>query len=126
MKDLSELLPRDKHDFERVSNLKNINKKDLIKLIPELLEWLQDINWPIAVEITKLLLSVPQETIPYVRVLEGGDDIWKEWCLRYFVMELPEDLRQILQDELVRIAYKPSKGEQLEEVHITAREILNN
>ncbi|MEK4053061.1 DUF5071 domain-containing protein [Paenibacillus sp. FSL F4-0087] len=127
MKDLSELLPRDKHDFERVSNLKNINKKDLIKLIPELLEWLQDINWPIAVEITKLLLSVPQETIPYVRkVLEGGDDIWKEWCLRYFVMELPADLRQILQDELVRIAYKPSKGEQLEEVHITAREILNN
>ncbi|WP_408894396.1 DUF5071 domain-containing protein [Paenibacillus taichungensis] len=127
MKDLSELLPRDKHDFERVSNLKNINKKDLIKLIPELLEWLQDINWPIAVEITKLLLSVPQETIPYVRkVLEGGDDIWKEWCLRYFVMELTEDLRQILQDELVRIAYKPSKGEQLEEVHITAREILNN
>ena len=41
---------------------------------------------------------VPQETIPYVRkVLEGEDDIWKEWCLRYFVMELPVDQRQILQ-----------------------------
>ncbi|MBE9916465.1 DUF5071 domain-containing protein [Paenibacillus donghaensis] len=126
MKDLSELLPRDKHDFERVNDLKSINKKDLIKLIPELLEWLQDINWPIASEIAKLLLTVPQETIPYVRkVLEGGDDIWKEWCLRYFVMELPTNLRQILQDELERIAYRPRKGEQLEDVHITAQEILN-
>lgn len=32
------LLPRDNHDFERVNELKNISKQDLIKLIPELLE----------------------------------------------------------------------------------------
>ncbi|MGF9697873.1 DUF5071 domain-containing protein [Paenibacillus sp. MABNR03] len=73
MSDLHTLLPRDKHDFERVNDLKNIDQLDLIKLIPELLEWLQDINWPIAIEISKLLLTVPQETIPYIRnVIAGG------------------------------------------------------
>ncbi|KOP65562.1 tartrate dehydratase subunit alpha [Bacillus sp. FJAT-18019] len=125
MSDLFNLLPRDKHDFERVNDLKNIDKQDLIKHIPELLEWLQDINWPIAVEICKLLLTVPEETIPFVIiVLAGEDDIWKEWCLRCFVKELPTELIENLKEELERIAYRPTKGEELEEVHVTAREIL--
>ncbi|GIO84022.1 hypothetical protein J25TS5_09540 [Paenibacillus faecis] len=44
MSDLYKLLPRDKHDFERVDVLKYMDKDDLIKLIPKLIEWLQDIN----------------------------------------------------------------------------------
>ncbi len=125
MSDLFNLLPRDKHDFDRVNDLKKINKEDLIKLIPELLEWLQDINWPIAREISKLLLTVPKETIPFIiNVLAGKDDIWKEWCLRYFVKDLPTELIENLKEELERIAYIPTKGEELEEVHVTAQEIL--
>ncbi|MFS0870370.1 DUF5071 domain-containing protein [Paenibacillus xylanilyticus] len=125
MSDLHTLLPRDRHDFERVNDLKNIDQLDLIKLIPELLEWLQDINCPIAIEISKLLLTVPQETIPYIRnVIAGEDDIWKEWCLRYFVMELPTELLQSLQEDIERIAYRPTKGEELEEVQTTAQELL--
>ncbi|GIP17525.1 hypothetical protein J40TS1_31670 [Paenibacillus montaniterrae] len=126
MSNLINLLPRDKHDFERVNELKKLDKNDLKELIPELLEWLQDINWPIAIEISRLLLTIPQETIPFViNVLNGRDDIWKEWCLRYFVMELPKEIRKILQGHIERIAYNPTKGEELEEVHLTAQEILN-
>lgn len=125
MSDLYKLLPRDKHDFERVDVLKYIDKDDLIKLIPKLIEWLQDINWPIAMDVSKLLLTVPVETIPYIRnVLAGDDDIWKEWCLRYIVKDLPTELRENLKEDLERIAYRPTKGEELEEVHITAQEIL--
>ncbi|NGZ77705.1 DUF5071 domain-containing protein [Saccharibacillus alkalitolerans] len=125
MSDLFNLLPRDKNDFERVNDLKDLDKQDLIKLIPELLEWLQDINWPIAREISKLLLTVPEETIPFVIiVLAGEDDVWKEWCLRYFVKKLPAQLIKNLKEELERIAYRPTKGEELEEVHVTAQEIL--
>ncbi|WP_270168596.1 DUF5071 domain-containing protein [Paenibacillus sp. SYP-B4298] len=128
MSDLLNLLPRDKHDFERVNELKKLDNNDLIKLIPELVKWLQDINWPIAYEISRLLLTIPQETIPSViNVLTGHDDIWKEWCLRYFVMDLPRELRdQNLQEQIERIAYRPTKGEELEEVHITAQEILKS
>jgi hypothetical protein len=125
MGDLIDLLPRDKHDFERVNDLKKLEKHELKELIPELLMWLQDINWPIAVEISRLLLTIPQETIPFViHVLDGSDDIWKDWCLRYFVMELPEEMKKGLKGHIERIAYNPTKGEELEELHLTAQEIL--
>lgn len=125
MSDLYKLLPRDKHDFERVDVLKYMDKDDLIKLIPKLIEWLQEINWPIAMDVSKLLLTVPVETIPFIRnVLAGGDNIWKEWCLRYIVKDLPTELRENLKEDLERIAYRPTKGEELEEVHITAQEIF--
>lgn len=125
MSDSKDLLPKDKHDFESVNNLKKLDKDELKKLVPELLEWLQDINWPIANEVSKLLLTIPHETLPFVNnVLAGQDDLWKEWCLRYFVIDLPEDLKESLREQLERIAHKPTKGEELEEVHITAQEIL--
>lgn len=40
-----EYLPRNKHDFERVNQLKKLNRKELLPLLPGLLEWIQDMNW---------------------------------------------------------------------------------
>ncbi|WP_028595352.1 DUF5071 domain-containing protein [Paenibacillus assamensis] len=125
---MKDLLPRDKHDFERVNHLKHAERKELIELLPELLTWLQDMNWPISIEISEILVKiVPRETIPLVKhILNGDDDIWKEYCLRYFVMNLPSELLAIdnLQEDLMRIATKPTKGEELEEVYLTAQEII--
>ncbi|MGF9697874.1 hypothetical protein [Paenibacillus sp. MABNR03] len=39
-------------------------------------------------------------------------------------MELPTELIQSLQEDIERIAYRPTKGEELEEVNITAQELL--
>lgn len=125
MKSSNELLPRDKHDFERVNALKTLDKKELETIIPDLLEWLQDINWPISKDISKLLLTVPEETTPYVfEVLRGHDDLWKEWCLRFFVFKLPLELMRRFEKETRRIAFEPTKGEILEEVHLTALEVF--
>ncbi|WP_237690761.1 DUF5071 domain-containing protein [Paenibacillus caui] len=97
----------------------------MVTLIPQLLEWLQDINWPIAEEIAKLLLEVPKETIPHIKdVLKTNDNIWKEWCLRYLVSKFPQHLIIEFEPELIRIAYNPTKGEELEEVNETAKMIL--
>ncbi|MBY9081798.1 DUF5071 domain-containing protein [Paenibacillus sp. HN-1] len=125
MEDLTKYLPRDKHDFESVAVLKNVDKSITITLIPQLLEWLQDMNWPIAQEVAKLLLQYPEETVPHVKaVLQMDDDIWKEWCLRYFVQELPVELFACFKSDLIRISSNPTPGEVLEEVHETAKEIL--
>ncbi|MNV89047.1 hypothetical protein D3C71_1833080 [compost metagenome] len=51
MEDLTDYLPRHKHDFERVDVLKNSDKSIIIALIPQLLIWLQDTNWPISRDI---------------------------------------------------------------------------
>lgn len=125
MENLNLYLPKDKYDFDSVTVLNNLGNSKVILLIPSLLEWLQDINWPISTEIAKLLLKYREETIPHVKeVLNAKDDRWKEWCLRYFVMELPDDFIIEFKDELIRIAYDPTKGEELEEVNETAQMIL--
>lgn len=118
-------LPRDKHDFERVKQLHNLESSIVIDLIPNLVEWLQDINWPISTEIATFLLRYPEETIPHIKdVLKSNDDIWKEWSLRYFVNELPKHLIKEFHPELIRIANTPTKGELLEEVNETALMLL--
>jgi len=122
---MKELLPKDKHDFESVNELMVLDKSKLIALIPELLEWLQDINWPIAREVAKLLLTVPHEAVPYVEeVLAGKDELWKIWCLDYLVINLPFDAQERLIEPLERMAYQPTNGEQEEEIHISAKKIL--
>jgi len=129
MKGAKKLLPRNKHDFEsvhmlKVLELKTLDKKELEVIIPELLKWLQDINWPISGEITKLLLTVPEESLPYVlEVLNGQDDVWKAWCLRYFVLELSIEFMKGLEGVIRRMVFEPTEGELIEEVHLTALEI---
>lgn len=45
----NEYLPRNKYDFERVNQLKKMDRTELLPLLPGLMEWIQDMNWPIAV-----------------------------------------------------------------------------
>lgn len=44
-------LRRDKHDFERINELKRREKEELLPLLPFLIEWVQDMNWLIAHDI---------------------------------------------------------------------------
>lgn len=126
MEDISLYLPRDKHDFERVAQLHQLDKASLVPMIPRLVEWLQDINWPIAMEVASLLLKHPEETIPHIKnVLKTKDDLWKEWCLQFFVKELPFPFIEQFSENLVRMAYAPTEGELLEEVNETAINILS-
>jgi Domain of unknown function (DUF5071) len=115
LNEISNLFPRGKFDFERVDELKQLNNSDLIPVLPNLLEWIQDMNWPIAKEIAKLLLNFPSEIVPYIKnVLQSDDDIWKYWCLSELVMKLPIDSKILFKDELEKLANSPTPGEKLE------------
>ncbi|MED4531811.1 DUF5071 domain-containing protein [Metabacillus fastidiosus] len=79
-------LPRHKHDFERVNELKRREREEILPLLPFLIEWMQDMNWPIAHDIAELLLTFPNEIVPLIKdVLAGNDDIWKYWCLKVLI-----------------------------------------
>ncbi|MGE7110009.1 DUF5071 domain-containing protein [Lysinibacillus sp. NPDC047702] len=125
MERLEDLLPKNKHDSNRVTQLKYLERKKLIPLIPELLTWIQDINWPIAPDVAELLLIYPNEIVPHIKnVLSTNDDIWKYWCLEYLVKRMPLENRLRLKDDLVRMAKHPTVGEKLEEVDELAIEII--
>ncbi len=121
-----EYLPRDKFDFERLNQVKKLDRSELIPLLPYLLEWVQDMNWPIAKETSDILVTFPEELIPLLKdVLNGDDDIWKYWCLECVVKRFPENVKSKLRSELIRIKEKPTTGERLEELDTTAEEILD-
>jgi hypothetical protein len=125
MNNYDEKLPRDKFDFGRVNKIKKSEKKDIIPLLPGLLEWIQDMNWPIAPEIAEILMTFPKEIVPHIRnVLSTDDDIWKFWCLEYLVKKFSTEDKELLKTELIRLSTTPTEGEMLEEVDLKAREIL--
>lgn len=125
MNQYAEYLPRNKHDFERVELLKNLHREEILPCLPRLMEWIQDMNWPIAHEVSDLLLKYPSEIVPLIKeVLTTNDDVWKYWCLEILVNRLPEGFRKQFESELMKIVERPSEGEKLEELDVTAMEIL--
>lgn len=126
MNSFEEFLPRDKFDFERVNKLKELDKEELIPLLPGLLEWIQDMNWPIALEVADVLITFPEELTPLIKnVLSTHDDIWKYWCLTYLVKRMQLENRKQLFNELTKLVESPSPGEKLEELDELAAEIIN-
>ncbi|KAB2330728.1 DUF5071 domain-containing protein [Bacillus mesophilum] len=123
---LDDYLPRHKHDFERVTKLNNLDRGELLPLLPSLMEWMQDINWPIAREVAQLLLTYPEDIIHLIKiVLTTNDEPWKYWCLEYLVKTMPEELRAEFKEDLIRIAEKPTVGEKDEDLDELAKEIVN-
>lgn len=120
-------MPRDKFDFERVQIISKMKREEVVPLLPGLLEWMQDRNWPIAVEVIDILLSYPKEVVPHLKNIFNTDDYtWKYWCLECLVKEFPLEGKLLLKDELIRLADSPTKGEKLEETDILAMEILQS
>lgn len=126
MTESNHLIPESKFDFGAIQRLQQLERQQLIPILPELLVWLQDINWPVAIPMSKILLTVPDEIVPHVRdVLHTDDTEWIEWCLQYIVGFLPVALIRKLEPEIRRIADSPTQWEYETESHITAQEILD-
>lgn len=122
-----EYLPRNKHDFERVYKLKKIDSYELLPLLPGLMEWIQDMNWPIAEDVSELLLTFPNEIVPLIKdVLTINDDVWKYWCLEILVHRLPMESKKLFKSDLIRLIERPTVGEKYEELDEIAVKILQS
>lgn len=118
------LLPHDKSDTENAEKLVALGFPAVEPVLPQLLEWIQDLNWPVAQVLQHLLASIGAPLAPHVRtVLRQEDQIWKYWVLHSVVRESNE-LAGALRADLQRIALSPTASEQMEEVDVAAKEIL--
>ena len=118
-------IPRDKHDLEAVEALAQQPVHELESLLPELLEWLQDYNWPVARALVPVLSRCGLEIVPPLKaVLQSDDDVWKYWLLEALVIHLKTEVREALRDDVLRIINQPTQGERDEEVVDAARDLL--
>jgi len=119
---ITELIPKGKGDYETAEKLAKYSIDEIRSIVPNLLEWLQDGNWPVAFPVSQYLEkhteSIENEIL---YVLQSDDDIWRYWILLHFGDKV-KDERIIT--EIKRIATNPTKNEILELVYELAQEIV--
>lgn len=111
MPDVRSLVPRDKHDHERASAAIAAGYPAVESILFELLEWLQDMNWPVAQDLAPFLAGIGSPLIPHIRrIFETNDEMWKYWIIGA-IFQYSEEVAEVFRDELARIAYSPTDRE---------------
>lgn len=105
-------LPKSKSDLEAVAALRKAGPEAAIPLLPQLLPWLADINWPVAAPLAAFLVEVGEPLIPHLRsILSSDDDMWIYWILQDLVARLPTALQQQLEPELQALVRQGERAE---------------
>ena len=99
------LLPKDKYDSKAVEKLNRLTEEQIQPLIPSLLMWLQDINWPIALEVLPIIARHQNIAMPHIKsIFYTDDEIWKHWILIYLVPLLTKGNLQVIKEDLVYLS----------------------
>lgn len=98
---VKELVPKNKYDDSNIDKLYSLSDEEIQPIIYDLLEWLEDGNWPIAIKVLDVLLKRENLVFPYVAGILNGDNImWKYWLINWlipnFTLEHKEELRPFL------------------------------
>jgi hypothetical protein len=84
---LATLIPVTKFETEKALALVQLGFPAVEPVMPQILEWLQDLNWPVGHIFQPFLASIGEPLAPYVRtILAGDDDGWKYSLLRVIVV----------------------------------------
>jgi hypothetical protein len=127
---VKDLIPKDKFDTSSFGQLMALSDDEIEPIIPDLLIWIQDMNWPVAPDMIKVLAShraVTEKHLPDLLKPEQKDGEWKRNIIKYLLSEwssYPDD-EQIIA-ELKRIAGQPTDGEREELVDAAAKEYLKS
>jgi len=119
-------IPKDKHDVSAVDRARATGFPSFNEAIPELLVWIQDLNWPVAEPVASVLQNAGPEIAPHIRkILAGRDAVWKYWTIVLVVARsTPEVVRELL-GELERLADDPNSDDKLESVDAVAQKVLD-
>lgn len=119
---IRELVPKDKFDESGVEELKKLSFQQLKPIVPDLLEWLQDMNWLVASNIADILRPFTDNiTAELVAILQSDDVMWKYWILGNLIKDANDPL---IFKELERMVNYPTNDEIENEIHIEATSIL--
>ncbi|MER2106548.1 MAG: DUF5071 domain-containing protein [Solibacillus sp.] len=101
------MMPKDKFDLATVENLKQAQAEAVLPNLPQMLEWIKNLNWPVAEPMIEVLLHYPTEVTPYVEgILQGNDDEWIYNCLVAIVPRLPFFSKLVLVNAVEQLATK--------------------
>jgi hypothetical protein len=124
----SNLVPEDKFDIASVYALKKAKPIEIIPISRSLLEWIADINWPVAQLLVEVLPIYHRELLPEIKYVLSdrvNDSIWKYSILNYLVSNFPKETILLLEKELSELTkLNPRDEDESDVVEISSR-LLN-
>ena len=127
MDNVFDLLPKNKFDSSGMEGLKRLSDEEIHPILPALLEWIQDMNWPVAQKVLPVLAMHEKCLVPLIRARlqpGEGDDIWKYWIVARLLPLFSQESLASLLPSLERIALQPTDGEKDEGVDGLAADFL--
>ena len=123
---MKQLIPKDKFDIKTAEKLIGYSYDQVQPIVPELLTWIQDMNWPVARPVADYLQSISENlSNDIVEILKGNDDQWKYWCIQIFGISSNKLPSKAVIEEIRRIADNPTRSEISEEVQERAIEFIS-
>ena len=119
----SSLIPKDKHDKSTISELMRISEEEVIPILPQILDWIADMNWPIATDMIKVLIRFPNSLVnPIKQALapKSEDVMLKYWIIKELLPQLTYEAQYALWVDFVRISENPTEVERTEGVDVVA------
>ncbi|WP_164513253.1 DUF5071 domain-containing protein [Thiosocius teredinicola] len=114
-----------KTDFTACDALAAAEDDEVARHVEALLEWLQDMNWPVAPRVCERLIPLGNSLAEQVRkVLVGSDPVWKYWVITELVANAEPSLAIALQAELRFLASSVNEVELNEEVPLASAKVL--
>lgn len=126
--DALEFIPKDKCDTSGIENLKELTSEEISSISFQLLEWIQDINWPVAQSLLDVLPIFHRELLSDIRYIlrdEVKDTIWKFVILSNLITQFPLSTIQLLQQELCQLSNSIAKDEDEQDVVDMANILLS-
>ncbi|MFD2600657.1 DUF5071 domain-containing protein [Flavobacterium suzhouense] len=118
------IVPRDKWDDKAIENLQNCSFDEVRDKVPALLEWLQDMNWPVAGGIFDFLLPhVNEIEDEIIKIFRTDDGMWKYWILG-LIDNYQGKVNERIVNEIVRVYNEPTPDEIDCGVHEDVQEMI--
>ena len=110
-------IPKDKFDLKAVKRAEAMGYPAINPILPELLEWLQDMNWPVAQALTPLLAKAGPEISPAIQNVFAQKDGWWSYCVLSVLAPIVRpEVWAMLEADIIRMAQHPTLEEQAEEL----------
>ena len=88
------LIPKDKFNLDAAKRLSLATPEQVSAVATPLLEWIADMNWPVALEIIHVLPKFHKELLPSIEPIllnRENDIIWKYWIISQLLIQFPKE-----------------------------------
>ncbi len=88
------LIPKDKFDLDAAKRLSLATPEQVSVVATSILEWIADMNYPVALEIIHVLPKFHKELLPSIKqilVNQENDTIWKYWIISQLLIQFPQE-----------------------------------